>query len=58
MSSSKQAMDMFTCSKGPIHSMPPCIKFLTGLTNLETVVARKMPGKNLFLTVCFLSCCY
>jgi hypothetical protein len=49
ISSSRQAIDIFTYSKGPIHSIPPTYKLLTGLTNLDTVLAKKIPGKNLFL---------
>jgi hypothetical protein len=37
-----------SCSRGPIHSVPPTSKFLTGLTNLAIVEAKKIPGKNLF----------
>jgi hypothetical protein len=51
MSSSKHAIDIFTYSNGPIHSTPPTIRFLTGLTNLETVDARNIPAKNLFFTI-------
>ena len=52
-SSSKQAIDKFTYSKGPINSIPLYIKFLTGLTNLEGVVAKKIPGKNFSLRPTF-----
>ena len=46
-SSSKHAIDRLTYSSGPINSIPPCSKFLTGLTNLDGVVAKNTPGKNL-----------
>lgn len=39
-------MDKFTYSKGPIYSMPPFFRFLTGLTNLDGDVAKNIPGKN------------
>lgn len=56
MSSSKQAIDKFTCSKGPIHSTPPTSRFYTGLTNLATDDVKKIPGKNLFLSPFLLLC--
>lgn len=44
-------MERFTCSSGPMNSMPPYSRFLTGLTNLAGVEARKMPQKNFSLMV-------
>jgi hypothetical protein len=32
-----------------MNSTPPCIRFFTGLTNLEGLEARKIPGKNFSL---------
>ena len=32
-----------------MNSIPPQSKFLTGLTNLEGVAAKKIPGKNFSL---------
>lgn len=34
--------------------MPPTSKFLTGLTNLDIVLDKNIPGKNLFLATLFL----
>lgn len=53
MSSSRQAIDMLTYSKGPIHSVPPTSKLLTGLTNLAIELDKKIPGKNLFFCILF-----
>ena len=44
-------MERFTCSSGPMNSMPPYSRFLTGLTNLAGVEAKKIPQKNFSLMV-------
>ena len=54
ISSSRHAIDIFTYSNGPIHSIPPTSRLLTGLVNLEIVLERNIPGKNLFLFVVFI----